>query len=219
MPEKLLIAWLCIQVMISAGTDTSAGTMEWAMSLLLNNPEALVKAQAEIDSQIGHSRLINEYDLIKLPYLHGIINETLRMCPAAPLLVPHESSEECTIGGFRIPRGTMLLVNMWAVQNDPKLWDEPSKFNPERFQGLQGERDGFELLPFGAGRRRCPGEGLAMRVVGLAIGSLIQCFEWERTSEEMVDMSEGPGLTMPKAQALLAKCRPRQVMANLLAQM
>ncbi|KAJ9674284.1 hypothetical protein PVL29_023689 [Vitis rotundifolia] len=208
-----------MQVMLSAGTDTSAGTMEWAMSLLLNNPEALEKAQAEIDSHLGKSRLIDELDIAELPYLRGIIKETLRMYPAAPLLVPHESSEECTVGGFRVPSGTMLLVNMWAIQNDPMLWAEPSKFKPERFQGPEGQRNGFMFSPFGAGRRGCPGEGLAMRVVGLALGSLIQCFEWERVDEEMVDMSEGTGLTMPKAQSLVAKCRPRPSLVSLLSQL
>lgn len=208
-----------MQVMLAAGTETSSGTMEWALSLLLNNPEALVKAQSEIDIHIGQSRLIEESDLAKLPHLHGIINETLRMYPAGPLLVPHESSEDCTVGGFDVPHGTMLLVNIWAIQNNLKLWSQPEQFRPERFLNVQGERDGFLLLPFGTGRRGCPGEGLANRILGLALGSLIQCFDWERIGEEMVDMSEGPGLTMPKAHPLLAKCRPRPTMLNLLSQL
>ncbi|KAL5559121.1 hypothetical protein UlMin_035332 [Ulmus minor] len=206
-------------VMLSAGSDTSAGTMEWALSLLLNNPQSLLKAQSEIDAQVRPYRLIEESDLLKLPYLRGVINETLRIFPADPLLVPHESSQECTVGGFRVPRGTMLLVNLWAIQNDPKIWEEPEKFKPERFVDVEGKRDGFTLLPFGAGRRGCPGEGLAIRMVGLALGSLIQCFEWERVGEEMVDLSEGTGLTMPKAQPLWAKCRPRPAMLTLLSQL
>jgi cytochrome P450 len=210
----------CIQVLLSAGTDTSAGTMEWTLSLLLNNPETLVKAQAEIDNHVGQSRLIEESDIAKLPYLRGIINETLRMYPAAPLLVPHESSEECTVGGYHVPRGTLLLVNVWAIHNDPRIWVEPRKFKPERFQGLEGQRNGgIMLLPFGVGRRGCPGEGLGMRIVGLAIGSLIQCFEWKRIGKEMVDMSELAGLTTPKAQPLLAMCRSRSTMANFLSQL
>lgn len=209
----------CIQAMLAAGTDTSSGTMEWALSLLLNHPESLAKSQTEIDNQIGQSRLIEESDLTNLPYLRGIINETLRMYPSAPLLAPHESSENCTVGGFHVPRGTMLLVNAWAIQNDPKLWLQPEQFKPERFLNVQEERDGFIWLPFGTGRRGCPGEGLANRIVGLALGSLIQCFEWERRSEEMVDMTEGAGLTMPKARPLIAKCRPRPTMLALLSQL
>ncbi|KAF3443537.1 hypothetical protein FNV43_RR13223 [Rhamnella rubrinervis] len=134
--RKWLVAGF--QVMLSAGTDTSSGTMEWALSLLLSNPETLVKARAEIHAQVEQSRLIEESDLEKFPYMRAIAYETLRMCPAAPLLVPHESSEECTAGGYSVPRGTMLLVNMWAIQNDPKLWEEAEVFRPERFQGLQG---------------------------------------------------------------------------------
>lgn len=210
------------QVMLSAGSDTSAGTMEWALSLLLNHPDALQKAQAEIDGVVGPDRLIDESDLANLPYLHGVILETLRMCPPAPLIPPHESSDRCTLGGFSIPCGAMLLVNVWAIQNDPKLWDEPERFRPERFAtGLEGDstREGFRMLPFGAGRRGCPGEGLAMRVVGLGIGSLVQCFEWRRVGEEPVDMSEGAGLTLPKAEPLVAQCRPRPAMLHLLAQL
>ncbi|XP_004290944.1 PREDICTED: cytochrome P450 81D11-like [Fragaria vesca subsp. vesca] len=207
-----------MQVMLSAGSDTSAGTMEWALSLLLNNPEALAKAQTEIDEKIGKSRLIEESDLANLPYLHCIISETLRMCSPAALIPPHESSEDCTVGGFNVPRGTMLLVNAWAIHHDPKLWEHPEQFKPERFQNAQ-ERDVFMYLPFGIGRRGCPGEGLANRIVGLALGSVIQCFNWERNGEEMVDMTEGTGLAMPKAHPLLAKCSPRPTMLALLSQL
>lgn len=205
--------------MLSAGTDTTAGTMEWVLSLLLNNPESLKKTQEEIDNHTGKSRLINDSDLPHLPYLQGVILETFRVCPVAPVLVPHESSEDCRIGGFRVPRGTMVLVNMWAIHNDPQLWEEPRKFKPERFLKMEGQREGFVFMPFGYGRRGCPGENLAMRVIGLTLGLLIQCFEWERIGEEMVDMTEGPGLTMPKAQPLLAKCKPGQEMVTLISQL
>ncbi|KAF9622011.1 hypothetical protein IFM89_029231 [Coptis chinensis] len=207
-----------IWVLLAAGTDTSAVTMEWAMSLLLNNPQVIKKAQAEIDNTLEQGRLINESDVNKLPYLHSIINETLRIYPAGPLLVPHESSEECIVGGYNVPSGTMLLVNVWAIQQDPNIWVEPTKFKPERFDGFEGTRDGFKLMPFGSGRRGCPGEGLAMRVVGLALGALIQCFDWERVGEEMIDMSEGPGLTLPKVHPLKAKCRPRSTALNFISQ-
>ncbi|XP_043702381.1 cytochrome P450 81Q32-like [Telopea speciosissima] len=208
-----------IQVLLNAGTDTTAGTMEWAMSLLLNHPEVLKKAQVEIDTIVGQDRLLNESDVANLPYLHCIINETLRLYPAGPLLIPHESSEECIVGGFTIPRGTMLLVNLWAIHKDPKLWEEPTKFRPERMEGIGGVRDGYKLMPFGSGRRSCPGEGLALRVVGLTLGSLIQCFDWERIDEELVDMTEGAGLTLPKAKPLEAKCKPRPAMLSFLSQL
>lgn len=193
--------------------------MEWAMSLLINHPQVLKKAQAEIDAYVDPSRLLNESDMPNLPYLNCIISETLRMYPVGPLLVPHENSEDCVLGGYNVPRGTMLLVNLWAIHNDPKVWDQPREFRPERFQGQEAVvRDGYKLMPFGSGRRSCPGEGLAMRVIGLVLGTLIQCFEWERVGEEMVEMSEGAGLTMPKARALEAKCRPRSTLPSLLSQ-
>ncbi|KAI3895726.1 hypothetical protein MKW98_025517 [Papaver atlanticum] len=164
--------------------------------------------------------LMNESDLAKLSYLHAIIVETIRLYPTGPLLVPHESSSDCVIGGYHIPRGTMPFVNLWETQNDPKLWDELNKFKPERFEEIEGgNKDGFMLMPFGTGRRSCPGEGLAMRVVGLALRFFIQCLEWYRVNEEeMVDMTEGTGLVFPRKERLEAKCRPRGDMLNLLAQ-
>ncbi|KAM0007368.1 putative cytochrome P450 [Helianthus debilis subsp. tardiflorus] len=208
-----------VLILLSAGTETSLGTMEWALSLLLNNPDVLKKAQNEIDIHVGNNRLIKESDISDLPYLHCILNETLRLYPAAPLLTPRSSSKDCVVGGYHIPRGTMLLVNQWAIHHDPNLWTGPERFNPERFEGLEGWRDGFKLTPFGSGRRNCPGEGLALRVVGLTLGLLIQCFDWERMSEDMVDMTEAPGLTMPKLKPLIAKCKPRVLMQNLLFQL
>ncbi|KAH7567480.1 hypothetical protein JRO89_XS07G0080000 [Xanthoceras sorbifolium] len=154
-----------ILTLLSAGTDTSAGTMEWAMSLLLNHPAVLKKARAELDNYVGNERLADESDLAKIPYIQSIVNETLRLYPAAPLLVPHESSEDTTIGGYYVPRQTMLMVNAWAIHRDPKVWDDPTSFKPERFEGLKGESEAYKFIPFGLGRRACPGAGLANRVM------------------------------------------------------
>ncbi|KDP32012.1 hypothetical protein JCGZ_12473 [Jatropha curcas] len=193
-----------------AGTDTSSVTLEWAMSNLLNHPSKLRRARDEIDNQIGQDCLIDESDLSKLPYLQKIILETLRLYPAAPLLVPHMSSDDSTIGGYDVPRGTILLVNAWAIHRDPTQWDDPSSYKPERFGN--GEEENFKLMPFGLGRRSCPGDGLAHRLMGLTLGLLIQCFEWKRTTEEEVDMVEGRGLIMPKAKPLEAMCRARPIL-------
>ncbi|KAG9440392.1 hypothetical protein H6P81_020557 [Aristolochia fimbriata] len=204
-------------MMLTAGSDTSSITLEWALALLLNNPDKLTKARAEIDAQVGHGRLLEESDLPHLPYLHNIINETLRLYPAGPLLVPHETSQECTVGGYTIPRGTMLLTNLWALHRDPSVWKEPMRFIPERFEGEEEEKEGSWFIPFGMGRRRCPGSDLAMRLVPLALGTLIQCFEWNRVGEEEVDMDEAGGLIMPKAEPLLALCSPRPAMVDMLS--
>ncbi|GER40634.1 cytochrome P450 [Striga asiatica] len=201
-----------ISDMLLAGTDTSAVTVEWAMSALLNNPEKLQKARIEIDNLVGKDRLINESDVPKLHYLQHIISETFRLFPAAPLLVPHEASTDCTIGGYHIPRGTILMANAWAIHRDPKIWDDPTSFIPERFEAA--EIGPTKLMPFGLGRRSCPGMGLAQRVVGLTLASLIQGFDWERVDEALVDLTEGTGLSMPKLQPLEAMCRARDVLHN-----
>uniref|UniRef100_A0A7N0TIZ4 Cytochrome P450 n=1 Tax=Kalanchoe fedtschenkoi TaxID=63787 RepID=A0A7N0TIZ4_KALFE len=198
-----------VLVLIEAGTDTAAGTIEWALSLLLNNPEKLKKAQSELDSIIGPGRLVDESDLPKLKYLRAIINETLRMYPAAPLLVPHYSSSDCTVQGFHVPRGTLVFANAWALHRDPEVWDEPLSFRPERFENVEECSYAYKLIPFGTGRRSCPGASMGNKVVGLALAALIQCFDWERIGEEEVDMRESNGLTMPKLTPLEAMCRPR----------
>ncbi|KAM7514387.1 hypothetical protein LguiA_003970 [Lonicera macranthoides] len=204
-----------ILTMFVAGTETSSVTMECAISLLLDNPHALQKARSEIDKQVGHKRSINDSDLTKLPYLRCIINETLRLYPPAPLLLPHCSSEHCTIGGFKIPPNTTLVVNAWAMHRDPKVWEEPNEFKPERFEGDEG----FKFAAFGIGRRACPGANLAIRMISLALGALIQCFEWERVGTEEVDMAERVGLNMPKAKPLEVLCKPRASMIDLLSKM
>lgn len=206
-------------ILLVAGTETTIMTMEWTTSLLLNNPEVLQKVQEEIDNVIGTDRLIEETDLPNLPYLRCIISETMRMYPLVPMLVPHESREECTVGGYRIPAGTMLFVNVWAIQHDPIIWADPGKFKPDRFEGIEGMgKDGFRLMPFGSGRRGCPGENLAMRMIGLTVGSLIQCFELKRVGKEMVDLTERVWLPYGKVNPLEAKCRPRAPMVKLLGQ-
>ncbi|KAL6013250.1 hypothetical protein ACLOJK_003742 [Asimina triloba] len=194
--------------------------MEWTMALLLNHPHVLEKARAELDMKVGSDRLFQESDLSNLPYLHCIINETLRLYPVAPLLLPHNSSEETSVGGFTVPANTLLLVNAWAIHRDPKVWeDEPDDFKPERFQGVDVGKEGCKFIAFGHGRRSCPGTGLAMKMMGLALGCLIQCFEWERVGGEKVDMTEGAGLTLPKRQPLEAVYKPRDSMITILSQL
>ncbi|XP_022149454.1 cytochrome P450 81D1-like [Momordica charantia] len=237
-----------IQIILVAGIDTTGVTLEWTLSHLLNNPEVLEKAKTEIDNFVGQERLVNEADLSSLSYVQGIISETLRLTPAAPLLVPHCPSEDCKIGGYDVPRDAIVLINAWAIHRDPELWEDATSFKPERHPELwedatsfKPERhtnaigvDSYKLLPFGLGRRACPGMGMAQRVavltlasliqcfewkrVSLTLASLIQCFEWKRVSCSLVDMTEGEGITMPKAQPLIVKCRPRPIMRAILNQ-
>lgn len=201
--------------LLAAGTDTTSNTMEWAMALLLNDTDKLKRVQTEIDERTNGERLVQESDLCDLPYLQAVITETLRLYPAGPLLVPHESSEDCVVGGYDVPKNAMLLVNAYFIQRDKNVWENPDKFMPERFLDGEGE-NASKLFPFGMGRRSCPGENLANRVVGLVLGAMIQCFEWRRVDDELVDMTEGSGLTLPKEVSLQALYKPRDSVGSLL---
>ncbi|CAI8605095.1 unnamed protein product [Vicia faba] len=195
-----------IMVMLLAGTDTSSITLEWAMTNLLNNPNILKKAKDELDTHVGQDHLVNEHDISKLSYLQNIVYETLRLHPAAPLLLPHFSSKDFTIEKYNIPQNTILMVNAWAIHRDPNLWIDPICFKPERFE-KEGETN--KLLSFGMGRRACPGENLAHRTMSVTLGLLIQCFEWKRIGKDKIDMSEKKGVTLEKEISLKAMCKLR----------
>ncbi|XP_068655740.1 cytochrome P450 CYP82D47-like [Aristolochia californica] len=199
--------------MILGGTDTSSITMTWAICLLLNNRHALKKAQEELDAQVGKERNVNESDIKNLPYLCAIVKETLRLYPAAPLAIPHEAMEDCSVGGFKIPSCTWLMVNVWKIQRDPRIWPDPLKFMPERFLttnasvDLKGQH--YELLPFGSGRRVCPGAAFALQVLHLALARLLHGFDVDIPFDEPIDMTETAGITNPKATPLHVLLSPR----------
>ncbi|KAM7265536.1 hypothetical protein ACFE04_003219 [Oxalis oulophora] len=198
-----------MQVIIFAATDTTSVTLEWAMSCLLNHKNILNKLKSEINLEVGDGKLLDESDTAKLPYLQNVISETLRLYPPAPLLSPHFSSDECKIGGYDMPPKTMLLVNAWSIHRDPSSWKDAESFRPERFENVKTEDHMF--LPFGMGRRSCPGVSLANRVMRLTLGLLIQCFEWERIGDEEIDMTEDRGITIPKLVPLEAMCKARPI--------
>ncbi|KAK7283332.1 hypothetical protein RIF29_12774 [Crotalaria pallida] len=202
----------CLALLI-AGTDTSTGTLTWALSLLLNNKEALNKAIHELDTQIGKDRLPLESDTKNLTYLQAIIKETLRLYPPAPLNLPHESWEDCTVGGYHVPTGTRLLTNISKIQRDPLLYPDPLEFRPERFLtthkhvDLRGHH--FELIPFGAGRRMCSGLSLALQIMQLTLANLLHGFDIATLDGGQVDMLELVGLTNIKASPLEVILTPR----------
>ncbi|KAI5560453.1 hypothetical protein POPTR_016G049900v4 [Populus trichocarpa] len=171
------------------------------------------KARQKIDSVVGRSRLVQESDIANPPYLQAIVKETLRLHPTGPLIV-RESLEDCTIAGYKIPANTRLFVNIWSLGRDPNHWENPLDFRPQRFTGedwsgnsnmmdVRGQH--FHLLPFGTGRRSCPGASFALQFVPTTLAALIQCFEWKVGDGECgtVDMDEGPGLTLPRAHSLV----------------
>ncbi|KAK9130005.1 hypothetical protein Sjap_010492 [Stephania japonica] len=199
--------------LIVAGNDTTMNTMSWAVSLLLNNRHVLEKAKEELNNQIGKDRLVEEGDIGNLPYLHAIVKETLRLYPAAPLSLPHEAMEDCTVAGFHVPAGTRLLTNIWKLHRDPNIWPDPLEFKPERFLTTHAHVDfkgqHFELIPFGSGRRMCPGVSFAIGVLDLTLARLLHEFELETPSDAPVDMTEGPGVTLMKASPLRVLVAPR----------
>ncbi|RWR96690.1 cytochrome P450 CYP736A12-like protein [Cinnamomum micranthum f. kanehirae] len=195
--------------MVVAATDTTFTTMEWTLSELIKNPSAMKKAQQELETMVGKERVVDESDLVKLDYLDMVIKESMRLHPPAPLLLPHESMEDCTVCDFHIPKGSRVLINAWAIGRDPDAWPNPDEFSPERFIGTKVDVRGrdFQLVPFGSGRRGCPGMQLGLTVVKFGVAQLIHCFDWELPngmSPADLDMTEKASLVMPRAHHLLA---------------
>ncbi|XP_076937666.1 cytochrome P450 CYP82D47-like [Bidens hawaiensis] len=207
-----VIKAMCLTMIIGA-SDTTAMTLIWALSLLLNNPKTLKAAQDEIDELVGRDRLVEESDLRNLVYLDTIIKETLRLYPVVPLSVPHESMEDCIVSGYNIPQGTRLLVNLWKIHRDPNIWSDPCEFKPERFLTSKKDIDlkgkHFELIPFGSGRRMCPGVSFALQLLPLTLANVIQQFAIHKPSNEPIDMSEGLGITNIKETPLEVLLAPR----------
>ncbi|KAL5753682.1 hypothetical protein ACOSP7_021904 [Xanthoceras sorbifolium] len=197
-----------ISDMLAAGIDTSAATIEWTLSELIKYPRIMKKVQNELENVVGKDKMVEESDLDNLEYLDMVIKESLRFHPVAPLLVPHESREDCIINGFHIPKKSRIFINAWAIGRNPEAWNDPDNFYPERFAGSNIDLYGrdFQLLPFGSGRRSYAGMQLGLTVVRLVLAQLIHCFDWELpdgmvTAE--LDMIEHFGLVTCKAKHLL----------------
>ncbi|KAK3224751.1 hypothetical protein Dsin_004613 [Dipteronia sinensis] len=184
-----------------AGTDTTSSTLEWAVAELIHNPEALSKARLELEQVIGKGNQIEESEISRLPYLQAIVKETFRLHPPVPLLLPRKASSNVEICGYRVPEGVQVLVNVWVIGRDGTSWDDPNSFVPERFLGSDVDVRGrnFEVIPFGAGRRICPGLPLAMRVLYLMLGTLIHSFDWKLeggVEPEKMDMDDKFGIAL-----------------------
>jgi cytochrome P450 len=212
----MIDAYICICMQLiftTAGSDPSVLTIEWAMALLLTHPEAMRKARAEIDTVVGTARPVEDSDITNLPYLQCVVKETLRLCVAG-VIPEREAMEDCTVGGFHVRRGTMILVNPWVIHRDPRMWEAPEEFRPERF--LDAGMVTAPILSFGLGRRRCPGDVLALRLVRLALAALVQCFDWDvRECGGAPDLAEGLSPAMPMAKPLAAICRTREVVSSM----
>lgn len=191
-----------------ASSETSATALQWAMAELMRNPRVMRKAQEEVRRVLhGHDR-VTEESLANLRYLDLVIKEVLRLHPPATMLLPRECRVPCRVLGFDVPAGAMVLVNAWAIGRDPAHWDEPEEFSPERFEGGSVDFKGtdFEYIPFGAGRRMCPGMAFGLANMELALASLLYHFDWELpdgTEPGELDMAELLGLTTRRRSDLL----------------
>ncbi|KAL2525427.1 Cytochrome [Abeliophyllum distichum] len=196
----------------SAGTDTSSSTTDWAMVELIRNPRVIAKAQAEVREIFKGREIIDDTDLQKLKYLKMVIKETLRMHTSVPLL-PRASTKDCEVNGYFIPANATVLVNAWEMGRDPKYWTNPENFEPERFENNDVDFIGnnFEYLPFGSGRRMCPGMTFGIAGVELPLAQLLYNFNWklpEGINPDNLDMTENSGVTASRKQDLYVIATP-----------
>ncbi|CAN6239873.1 unnamed protein product [Urochloa humidicola] len=205
--------------MFIAGTDTTAATVEWTMTELVRHPDILAKAQEEVRGAVAHgSDIVLESDLLRLKYLKLVIRESMRVHPPVPLLVPRETIEPCTVYGYEIPAGTRVFVNARAIGQDPAAWGpDAARFAPERHEEVAdlGDHkpwhDSFRLVPFGVGRRSCPGVHFATSAVELLLANLLFCFDWRVPDGRVVDLEQETGLTVHRKNRLLLVAERRRV--------
>ncbi|KAH9757630.1 cytochrome P450 83B1 [Citrus sinensis] len=191
-------------------TDTSAATMTWAMTNVMKNPRVMEKAQKEVRDLIGNKGFVDEDDLQKLPYIKAILKETFRLNPPGPI-IPRETTKSCMIDGYEIPAKTLVYLNGWAISRDPEVWERPDEFDPDRFIigdksyiELTGQNN-YELIPFGGGRRFCPGTHMGIATLELAIANLLYKFDWEMPAGMKIqdlDFDIAPGIVMHKKNPL-----------------
>lgn len=205
--------------LFTAGTDTTSSTVEWALAELIRDPCILKQLQHELDDVVGNDRLVMEADLPRLTFLAAIIKETFRLHPATPLSLPRVAAEDCEVDGYRVSKGTTLILNVWAIGRDPASWSpNPLEFRPSRFlpggshESTDVKGGDYELIPFGAGRRICAGLGWGLRMVTLMTATLVHAFDWslvDGMTPEKLNMEEAYGQTLQRAVPLVVQPVPR----------
>ncbi|KAJ8767635.1 hypothetical protein K2173_018193 [Erythroxylum novogranatense] len=197
--------------MIVGGSDTSSNAIEFAMAEVLNKPEVMRKAQKELDEVVGKDNIAEESYIHSLPYLYAIMKETLRLHPTLPLLVPHCPSENCTVGGYTVPKGARVFLNVWAIHRDPTIWENPLEFRPERFLDKKWDYSGsdFNYFPFGSGRRICAGIAMAERMFMYSLATLLHSFDWKIPQGHKLDLTEKFGIVLKLKTSLVAIPTPR----------
>lgn len=195
------------------GSGTTSTTVEWAMAEMMLHPELIKKAQEELTEVVGVNNIVEEFHIHKLPYLHAVAKETLRLHPVAPLLLPRSPSKSCNVGGYTIPKGAKVFLNVWAMHRDPQFWDNPTEFQPERFLSEVNKLDYFgnhlHYLPFGSGRRICAGLPLGERMLMYVLATFLHMFKWELPKGAKPDITEKFGIVLEKSSPLIIIPTPR----------
>uniref|UniRef100_A0A2N9HCZ7 Cytochrome P450 n=1 Tax=Fagus sylvatica TaxID=28930 RepID=A0A2N9HCZ7_FAGSY len=192
--------------LFGAGTGTSGEAMGWIIAELINHPNAYNKVREEIKYVVGNARLVEELDVQSLPYLQAVVKEALRLHPPVPIVV-RECRKDCKIKEFDIPEITVVAINVYAINRDPEIWDNANDFWPERFLVSSKEKDVLNYIPFGGGRRGCPGSKLALSLMHTTIAAIVQCFDWKVGGEGgdgKVNMEVGIGISLPMAQPFIS---------------
>ena len=199
---------MSLQDMFVAGTDTTSAVLEWTMTQLIRHPNVMRKAQDEIRKVASCAGKVDESHLQHLHYMRSVVKETMRLNPPVPLLVPRESMEDCILDGYYIPAKTRVLINTYAIGRDPKSWENPLEFDPERFKDhtMDAKDQDFKFLPFGGGRRGCPGYSFGLATIELALARLLYHFDWalpKGVGVDDVDLDEIFGLAIRKKTPLI----------------
>lgn len=206
--RKLTMIW---QNLIAGGSDTTSLLMGFTVSFLLTNPQALKKVRKELDEHVGKGRLVNDSDINNLVYLQATMKEVLRLTSTFPGF--REFTDDCTVGGYYVPKGTWLLVNLWKIHTDPRVWADPTMFKPERFLTSHKDVDvkgqHFELMPVGSGRRVCPGVNFGQQLSLLTLASFLHAFEISAPANATFDTSETFGVSNVKSTLLEVFIKPR----------
>ncbi|XP_071712997.1 labd-13Z-ene-9,15,16-triol synthase, chloroplastic-like [Rutidosis leptorrhynchoides] len=195
---------------IFAGTTTTVTLIEWAMAEIIKNCNVMKRIQEELADVVGVNNIVEESHLPKLQYLDATIKETFRLHPVSPFLLPRVPSQECKVGGYTIPKGSIVFLNVYSLHRDPRYWDNALEFNPERFLINEGTNkcdyigNNFKFIPFGSGRRVCPGIPLADKIQMYMLASLLHSFDWNLPEGEEHDLTEKFGITLKKSKPLLA---------------
>ncbi|XP_031096883.1 LOW QUALITY PROTEIN: flavonoid 3',5'-hydroxylase-like [Ipomoea triloba] len=189
-----------------------AATFSYALAEIMNKPQVINKLQEEVDALVGKDNIVEESHIHQLPYLYAVMKETLRLHPTLPLLVPHCPTQTCLVGGYTVPKGSRVFVNVWAIHRDPSIWENPLDFRPERFLDNKWDFTGkdFNYFPFGSGKRICAGMASAERMFMYALASMIHSFDWKMAQGDKLELSELKfGIVLKKRIALVAIPTPR----------